>query len=202
LLRKHRLTSRSKYRSVSATRSTQHGCAVFDADRVAKSCLNDPDTLALLNEIGSYVIEGNKVNIAFLAKILFFNRKIRARLERNIHPKVRAMMDAFIAEHREFRHVILDVSLLLEKGLQDYCDLIIFVYAPYNIRKHRAFGRGWDLEGFLARGLCQFTVEQKERMSDLVLPAYEGSGADLESSVKQIVEDCNEDLCDYIRIGD
>ena len=158
----------------------KHGCAVFDADRTAKACLNDHDVLSYLNNwIGFHPPLDKKE----LAKHLFSNHKARAGIERIVHPKVHRIMLAFIDVHK-FRDIVLDIPLLFEKGIQDFCDLIIFAYSPYNVRAARAKDRGWSLEDFESRQLCQFPVKQKERMSDVVVPTYNDL-VDLDAFVRE-----------------
>jgi len=146
----------------------RQGCAVFDADKAAKSCLSDCDIVAYLSSIGF----PQPLDKPALGKFIFTNHKARAGIERIVHPKVHRIMLDFIDVHKAFRDIVLDIPLLFEKGIQDFCDLIIFAYSPYNIRAARAKDRGWSLEDFEARQLCQFPVEQKERMSDVVVPTY------------------------------
>ena len=162
----------------------KYDCAVFDADRVAKSFLNDPDVINRIGLLGIHPPTDRKA----LANLLFVDHKARSALERVVHPKVNREMLTFIDSQRGFRHVVLDVPLLFEKGLQDYCDIIVFLYSPYNVRLARAAKRGWSLEDFLSREQCQFPVNQKERMSDVVLPSYEESGADLDAAVRRLLK--------------
>lgn len=167
----------------------RHGCAVFDADQAAKACLLDDDVVSYLESIGF----PQPLDKQALGKFLFTNHRARAGIERIVHPKVhQAMLDFLAAQQLASadRHIILDIPLLFEKGLQDFCDLIIYVYSPYNIREGRAILRGWSIADFNAREKCQFSVEQKERMSDMVIPSYGDYGdlVDLDAVVRQILE--------------
>lgn len=175
-------------KSTVASIFAQRGCAVFDADFRAKTFLDDADVLELLYSFG--MRPEPKADINWLRATVFTtsrtNRKLKARLERLIYPKLIKDMEAFIAEQLPFRHVILDIPLLFEKGLQDYCDLVVFVYAPYHQRLRRSLDREWGLEGFLDRELWQFATEQKEQLSDIVIPSGDEVPLD---RVKEYVDD-------------
>jgi dephospho-CoA kinase len=64
---------------------------------------------------------------------------------------------------------ILDAALLFEAGWDAYCDRVLFVEVPRELRLARARARGWSEEDFASRELRQWPVEEKRRRSDSVL---------------------------------
>ena len=58
--------------------------------------------------------------------------------------------------------VILDVPLLAEGGLDNVCDLVVFVDTPIDIRVRRAQEtRGWDADEVSRREAHQLPTEEK-----------------------------------------
>ncbi len=65
--------------------------------------------------------------------------------------------------------VVLDAPLLLESGLDDYCNTVIFVDSPREIRMARARSRGWNEEDFAAREGAQDSLDSKRAKADVTI---------------------------------
>jgi dephospho-CoA kinase len=65
--------------------------------------------------------------------------------------------------------MVLDAALLLEAGWQEFCDAIVFIEAPRDVRFARAQARGWTEEEFSARESAQMSLDEKRRRANLVI---------------------------------
>jgi dephospho-CoA kinase len=146
---------------------------VFDAD-AAVHALQAPGGRAL-RAIGA-AFPGTVVNGALdraaLRTAVLGNPDALRRLERIIHPMVRAEESAFLARARRSgkRVAVLDIPLLLETGGQQRVDHVLVVSAPRGVqiarvRKRRHMNQV-QIEAVLAR---QMPDARKRRLADTVV---------------------------------
>jgi dephospho-CoA kinase len=63
-----------------------------------------------------------------------------------------------------------DTPLLLEAGLKDQCDAVVFVDAPPELRLQRVSrARGWDIAELLRRENLQWPLDRKREIADYVI---------------------------------
>jgi dephospho-CoA kinase len=101
------------------------------------------------------------------------------RLERLIHPLVRADADAFIARHREAGPpiVVLDIPLLFETGGRDRVDKVVVVTAPAEVQRKRVLSRsGMTQERFEAIRAKQISDAEKRKRADYIIDTSHGLG--------------------------
>jgi dephospho-CoA kinase len=150
-----------------AQRLADHGGAVFDADRVAKAALDEPDVQrCLVEHFGSGVVGSDgRTDRKALAEVVFTDAGRRKQLEQIIHPIVAERRDAMIERAEadpEVRFVVLDVPLLVEVGLYERCDRVVFVDADRPTRLRRvAESRGWDEAELTRREKNQLPLDKK-----------------------------------------
>ena len=65
--------------------------------------------------------------------------------------------------------VVLDAALLLETGWDQWCERIVFVDAPREMRLERAKTRGWSEEDFAAREGAQDSLDRKRARADVII---------------------------------
>jgi dephospho-CoA kinase len=162
------------------------GARVFDADVSAKRALDDPEVRASLEGWWGPDVVGTdgRIDRARIATIVFGDASARRRLEELVHPRVRAEAAAFIEEARRSgaRAVILDVPLLFESGMDSMCDLVVFVEAPESVRAARVGAtRGWDSGELARREAVQWPLEEKRRLSGVVVVNDGASESDLDA---------------------
>ncbi len=155
------------------------GCVVVDADVIAHDVLQ---TEIVRSEIeawwGSAVfLEDGTINRAAVGRIVFADVAARLRLEALVHPLVKqACRQAIDAADSSSRAVILDAPLLLEAGLDAWCDTLVFVDAPDASRRERVHARsGWESEEWALREQSQIALDEKRLRSDHVLVNAEDS---------------------------
>jgi dephospho-CoA kinase len=115
-----------------------------------------------------------------LAKRVVGNPQAIARLEKLVHPLVRADADAFLARHRAAGAplAVLDIPLLFETGGTDRVDRIVVVTAPAEIQRERVLARpGMTSEKFEAILARQMPDAEKRERADFVIDTGSGLAA-------------------------
>ena len=151
----------------------ERGFRAVDADALAREVSRDPAVLArIAARFGPDVLGADgQLRRERMAEIVFGDQTARKDLEALTHPEVRrrilAAMDEAAAAGQS---VVLDVPLLLEGGLVDFCDLVVFVEVSDAARRARARGRGWDEDELARREAAQAPLVEKRRRADRVVP--------------------------------
>lgn len=99
------------------------------------------------------------------------------RLERIVHPLVRADADAFLARHRAAGAplAVLDIPLLFETGGEDRVDSIVVVTADAAIQRQRVLARpGMTEDKFEAILSRQTPDAEKRRRADFIIDTGHG----------------------------
>jgi dephospho-CoA kinase len=95
--------------------------------------------------------------------------KLRA-LEAIVHPLVETEIRQRLAKaDDERRSVLLDVPLLLERGWDRDCDVVVHVEVPAEVRDERARSRGWEPGERARREASQTPVAEKRRRAHHVV---------------------------------
>jgi dephospho-CoA kinase len=114
-----------------------------------------------------------------LAKRVVGNPQAIGRLEKIVHPLVRADADAFLRHHRAAGAplAVLDIPLLFETGGIDRVDKIVVVTAPAEIQRQRVLSRpGMTPEKFEAILARQTPDAEKRKRADFIVDT--GTGLD------------------------
>ncbi|HUO10999.1 MAG TPA: dephospho-CoA kinase [Phycisphaerae bacterium] len=148
------------------------GCAVIDSDAVAHEVLQTADVKEILRKwLGPAVFrEDGSVSRGAVAARIFNNPESTARLNGIIHPRVaqnRAKaMAQFLADPAVIA-IVWDTPLLLEAGLDQECDAVVFVKAPIEQRLSRIIAtRGWSAEELDRREKLQIPLDKKADIAD------------------------------------
>ncbi|MFA6028642.1 MAG: dephospho-CoA kinase [Elusimicrobiota bacterium] len=142
---------------------------------------------SILRAFGRGVLAGDgTLDRALLARRVFADRRLLARLERSTHPLLLAEMRRRLARCRA-EVAVVDVPLLFEKGLGKDFDLTVLVAAPERVRLARAVGRGMTRADALRRLRSQWPQARREKLSDVVL---ENAGS--LTSLRSAVAECHE----------
>lgn len=156
-----------------------HGAMVIDSDKEAKDALDRPEVRGeLIRWWGDRVLDATgRIDRKKVGEIVFSDPAQRERLERLVHPLVRATRNEMIArtDARTTPAVIVDAPLLFEAGLDKECDAVVFVDAPREQRLRRVQEtRGWDEAELERREKAQLPLEEKRSRADVVV-ANDGS---------------------------
>jgi dephospho-CoA kinase len=151
------------------------GCAVVDADEIAREVSERPEIVEeVCHRFGPRVLGGDgRLDRRRLADLVFGDRSAREVLEAIVHPPVRAEIERRIARAKaDGRVVVLDVPLLLEGGLIRQCDHVVFVEAPEEVRVRRALERGWTEDELRRRERAQADIGVKQREAAHIIRAH------------------------------
>ena len=171
------------------------GCRVIDSDAQVREAYRDPRVLETLRGWwGDEVVNAEgTVNRSAIAARVFADPIEKQRLEGLLHPMVHAARERQMREAAADPQVVAfvwDTPLLLEAGLGDRCDAIVFVDAPWEERLGRVKARsGWDAAELLRRENSQMALDSKRELSDYVISntAEAGSGHSASAGLREQV---------------
>jgi len=168
------------------------GCIVANADTNAKAALQtQPVQKQLVEWWGDGVLdsEGN-IDTRCIAEIIFNDDSARERLEKLLHPLARLRQDEQFSEaNDETVAFVIDAPLLIEVGLHELCDVIVFIDASEEIRYQRVQkNRGWTIEELNRRESAQLPLDTKRKKADYVV-INEGDLHLVQTQVQQILDD-------------
>jgi dephospho-CoA kinase len=161
-------------KSTVARQFARLGCAVIDADELARAALQRPDVVQQLQQWwGAGVLRPDGgLDRPALARIVFADPGELRRLEELVHPLVHAARLALRQEYDADPRVVAiveDCPLLLEKGIDRYVDHVVFVAAPPEQRAARVRARDWDSAELSRREKNQAPLDTKARRADYVV---------------------------------
>jgi len=154
------------------------GAKVLDADQVGHEVLREPEVIqAACERWGDAVLaEDGQIDRTKVAKIVFAPSPVGtedlAFLEQLTHPRIGARLEQLFERTRQngdTEVVILDAPVMLKSGWDRFCDHILFIEAPRNLRRQRARERGWNDADFAARESAQESLETKRAAADHVI---------------------------------
>jgi dephospho-CoA kinase len=138
----------------------RHGAAVISSDDVVHRLYREDEGLqaALRERWGERVFRDGEVDRAEIGRIVFADRSELAWLEAELHPRVRAATDEWLAEQTA-DVAVAEIPLLYETGGEARFDRVVVVTAPLAVREARR-GALADREGRLV------PEEEKARRAD------------------------------------
>lgn len=166
------------------------GCLVIDSDAQVRAVYQDASVKQQLVEWwGPTVLTGDgQVDRRAVGRVVFDNPQERRQLESLLHPIVnrereRQMQAA--ANDPSVVAYIWDTPLLIETGLHQACDAVVFVDAPLEERVRRVVDqRGWTIDELIKREKLQLPLDRKQKISDYQVVNTADSG----SAVTQVRE--------------
>lgn len=126
-----------------AARMRSLGAGWVDADAVYRTlCAESREMLdALDTAFGGVTDENGALDRPKLAKIVFADPEKLALLNRITTPYIRAASLAAIEAQNACPIVLYDAPTLFEAGADDFCEAVVAVLAPYDIRVQRIIAR-------------------------------------------------------------
>lgn len=174
----------------------QRGARVIDADAISRA-LTAPGGEALPqigNAFGAQIFDGEKLNRAALAQLVFSDPDARMRLNELMHPLILRNMQeqTRLATQEGIGTVLWDVPLLFETGFDRLTDETWLVAAPERVQIQRLMARdGMNAQQALLRIRAQMPLAQKCALADYVLE-NDGTVAQLLERADRLWERCNE----------
>jgi dephospho-CoA kinase len=154
------------------------GCLVIDSDTQVREAYELPKVREALHRWwGDSVFQADgSIDRPTIARRIFADPDHEANrhmLEGLLHPIVARMRDekmAAVANDVNVLAYVWDTPLLLETGLGDSCDALVYVEAPREVRQARvAQKRGWDDTELARRENLQWPLDKKREISDHVV---------------------------------
>lgn len=160
----------------------RHGAAVISSDDVVHSLYREDEGLraALRERWGERVFRNGDVDREEIGRIVFADRAELAWLEAELHPRVRAATDEWLAEQTA-DVAVAEIPLLFETGGERRFDRVVVVTAPADVRESR---RG----AFAEREERLVSEEEKVRRADFHY-VNDGSLAELDAFVSGVLEE-------------
>ncbi|MGE3928503.1 MAG: dephospho-CoA kinase [Lautropia sp.] len=165
-------------KSTTAAMFRDVGVPVHDSDEAVHRLYAGPAAPLVEAAFPGTVVDG-VVDRARLSEQVLGNREAIGRLERIVHPLVRADADAFLERNRAAGAplVVLDIPLLFETGGRDRVDKVVVVTAPAEVQRQRVLARpGMTAEKFEAIRARQVPDAEKREQADYVIDT--GAGLD------------------------
>jgi dephospho-CoA kinase len=168
------------------------GVPTIDADSLAREAV-DPGTAtftAVVEHFGSAVVGADgSLNRRALGKIVFADPKARQKLERIVHPAVRAAMEEWFGSLDPMHHpiAVADVPLLFETGRQAEFDEVILTVSSPSIQFQRLRIRDGLSEAELRERIAaQLPVEAKLPGANFVIDTS-GTFAETDAQIESMV---------------
>lgn len=166
-----------------------HGLAHLDADAVARLVSAEPAVVAeVARALGPTAVRAGQLDRQALGDRVFRDPAARQALEAILHPRIRARLLADLdAAKARGESALLDVPLLLENGLIEQCDHVVFLDVPLAVRQARAAARGWPPGELERREAAQAPLASKRARARFVLDTS-GDLAALRAGVAAILD--------------
>lgn len=151
----------------------ERGAILVDTDKIARDVLarGTEGLAAVQDEFGDRVITADgDLDRAAMAEIVFTDPAARERLNRIVHPRIRAFGRRLVAEAGPDAVVVQDVPLLVESGQASAYDLVVVVESPVQERIRRMVeDRGMTVEDAQNRIAAQASDEERRKAADVLL---------------------------------
>ena len=160
-----------------------------DADQIAESVRTEPEIVtALVREFGPQIRkEDGQIDPKALAAVVFADAEARQKLEAITHPPIRqAILAAVENAQKQGRSVLLDAPLMLETGLIEACQTVVFVDASDAERQRRAEQRGWTAAEWRRREDAQAPLEKKRKRAHFTID-NDGTMAATEAQIDDLL---------------
>jgi dephospho-CoA kinase len=160
----------------------RHGAATISSDDVVHRLYREDESLraALRERWGDCVFHEGEVDRAEIGRIVFADRDELAWLEQELHPRVRATVEAWLSE-QDAPVAVAEIPLLFETGGEARFDKVVVVTAPPQVRAAR--------RGALAEREARLVPEEEKlRRADYVF-VNDGSLAALDAFAARVLEE-------------
>lgn len=147
------------------------GVPVYIADDGAKRVMQSDDIVKEVRSVfGQNIFDGEVLNRAKLAQIVFNDKEQLARLNAIVHPGVKRDFESWMQNYKNHEYVIYEAAILFESGRYKECDVIVTVTAPEEIRIERVIQRDKTTrEQVLSRMKMQWNDEKRISKSNFVI---------------------------------
>lgn len=173
-------------KSLVASVLEQMGYPVFYSDLEAKAQYDTHEVLKteLIALIGTELYDATGFKKDLLIEAIFENPALKDKIERLVHPKVRAAFEEWAARQNT-ELVFNEAAILFETGAYLQFDATILVIAPAELRLQRVVARdGLSIQEIEKRIKTQWPDTQKIKLTDFII---ENDGKAILKQIEAIV---------------
>lgn len=147
------------------------GIPVYIADDEARKLTDSIEVKdAIVATFGRKILTNGIIDRQILSEIVFNNAENLEKLNLIIHPAVRENFTNWLNLYSNYDYIVKEAAILFESGSYKYCDIIVSVEAPQEVRIQRVIKRdGASREEVEARMRNQWTDEMRAEKSDFVI---------------------------------
>ena len=147
------------------------GVPVYIADDEARKLMQSKFIIEEIKKtFDDSLFEGNILNRAKLAEIVFNNSSKLDQLNAIVHPAVKKDFEAWLETNKNYAYVIYEAAILFESGRYKDCDIVITVTAPEETRIERVIKRDkTNREQVLDRMKMQWKDEERISKSNFII---------------------------------
>ena len=159
-------------KSCAAAEFGELGCGVINADKIGHELLDRADVKAeVVGCFGEKILDDDgRVNRRSLGEIVFSDGEKLSKLNSIMHWRIIGCVEGMIEEYSrrdDIKAIVLDGALLVETGLDKYCDKLVFVECDYAIRVARVQKKGgFDEKQLKIRENFQISLATKAELAD------------------------------------
>lgn len=186
-------------KSAAAAEFAALGCALIDADAIARELIELPEVRdELKRRWGRSILRPDgDVDREALGRIVFDEADELNALNEIMQGRIRTRIEEQIGEARragDVQAIVLDAAILFEAGWNELCTHVLFVSAPDELRMRRSEGRGLSTEDWSKREKSQISLDRKAGRCYAVL--------DNSSSVSYLREQVRRMFCEMVHGAD
>lgn len=170
----------------------EYGAVVADCDKIAHRNMQS-DGIAyrdILNSFGNEILKADgEIDRKKLGAIVFNDSEKLSQLNSITHKYIEREVLSVININRDKKCVVIDAPLLIEAGLESYCDKVWVVNAPFETRIKRVMERdNIDRESAVLRFKNQRDFKDIKVYADTVIE-NDGNMEDLKKKIFKIMND-------------
>ncbi len=121
----------------------------------------------IVKTFGEKTYENNQLNREYLGKLVFEDHKKLEKLNAIVHPRLEKHYQKWLKQFKDKPYVLKEAAILIEMGGHQFCDKIILVTAPENIRVQRVIKRDKTTELQVKNRIDkQMSDEEKKAFAD------------------------------------
>lgn len=118
----------------------------------------------LISLLGEEVYRGGELNKPFLASYIFTHPDNAKLVNAIIHPRVKDDFRRWVTEHNDCRIVGMESAILVEAGFAGEVDFVVMVYAPLEVRLHRAMKRDSSPKELILKRIQSQMDDEEKRL--------------------------------------
>lgn len=142
------------------------GIPVYISDVEAKRLTQTHPVIKqkLIFLLGEEVYKEGILNKPYLASYLFSHSEHTKLVNEIIHPQVKEDFRQWVSDHEDSKIVAMESAILIESGFVGDVDAIMMVYAPLEVRLHRAMKRDSSPKELIMKRIQSQMDDEEKRL--------------------------------------